>query len=306
MSGQTAPQLAPAPLGEARYSWGADEHLVVQIAEAMSLAAFFRAGAISSQLAERNLDGILDICPANASLLIRFDPDALAPSELEAVVRAIEADVAQTENPSISTRILEIPVWYDDPYTNEVGAKFRDRHQRPEGNDLEYAMAELGLDTVDEFVQRHSATPWMVSMVGFVAGLPFMFQMTDLQLQIELPKYLRPRTETPKLTVGHGGCFACIYSVKGAGGYQMFGLTPLPIFDPAQEHGVFAESMVLFRPGDIVKFRPVGEAEYRELAAAAERGDDVYRIVQVDFALDEFLADPDGYNTRLLGALDVR
>ena len=223
--------MTPAPnaqaLAPARYSWGADEHLVVQIAEAMSLAAFFRAGAISSELARRDIGGIEDICPANASLLIRFDPDVLDPAELEATVRAIEADVAGQQDPSISTRILEIPVWYDDPYTREVGAKFRDRHQRPEGSDIEYGMAELGLSTLEEFIDAHSSTPWMVSMVGFVAGLPFMFQMVDqAEYRFGLPKYLRPRTETPKLTVGHGGCFACIYSVKGAGGYQMFGPHP--------------------------------------------------------------------------------
>jgi len=293
-----------AELGPARYSWGADEHLVVQIAEEMSLAANFRAMAISSGLVAEELPGILDVCPANASLLVRFDPDVLTPDRLETAVRAIEAEVAGQTAPSITTRLVEVPVWYNDPYTREVGAKFRDRHQRPEGSDLEYAMDELGLDSVEQFISRHSGAPWMVSMVGFVAGLPFMFQMVDRELQIELPKYLRPRTETPKLTVGHGGCFACIYSVKGAGGYQMFGLTPLPIFDPQQQHDVFSESMVLFRPGDIVKFRSVDEAEYSELEAAAARGEDVYRIEPVEFALGEFLADPDGYNTRLLGVLD--
>ncbi|NKX86865.1 5-oxoprolinase subunit B family protein [Nocardia coubleae] len=303
MSETTTTAAAPE-LGAARYSWGADEHLVVQIAEEMTLTANFRAMAISSGLAAEELGGVLDICPANASLLIRFDPDVLAPAQLEATVRRIEAEVAQQRSPSISTRIIEIPCWYDDPYTREVGAKFRDRHQRPEGSDLEYAMAELGLDSVRAFAERHSGTPWMVSMVGFVAGLPFMFQMVERAQQIELPKYLRPRTETPRLTVAHGGCFACIYSVKGAGGYQMFGLTPLPIFDPAQEHSVFAESMVLFRPGDIVKFRPVEEAEFRELEAAVDRGEDVYRIVPVDFVLGDFLADPDGYTTRLAGVLD--
>ncbi len=133
-----------------------------------------------------------------------------------------------------------------------------------------------------------------------------MFQMVDRERQIELPKYLRPRTETPKLTIGHGGCFACIYSVKGAGGYQMFGITPLPIYDPKQRHRIFADSMVLFRPGDIVKFRPVTEAEFGELEAAVERGEDVYRTVPVDFDLAEFLDDPDTYNARLLGVLDVR
>lgn len=291
---------------ESRYSWGADEHLVVQVDEEMSLEANFKSMAISTALAEKNLDGILDICPANASLLIRFDPDRLEPAVLESTVRDIEADVANSQSSELSTRLLEIPVWYNDPFTQEVGAKFRDRHQRPEGNDLEYAMAELGLGSVDEFVARHSGSPWLVSMVGFVAGLPFMFQMVERQQQIELPKYLRPRTETPKLTIGHGGCFACIYSVKGAGGYQMFGITPLPIYDPKQEHQVFKESMVLFRPGDIVKFRPVDKDEYDKLQAAVERGENVYRIAQVDFDLDGFLTDPDAYNAKLLEALDVR
>lgn len=288
------------------YSWGADEHLVVRIAEEMTLSANFTAMAMSTQLREQNLAGVLDICPANASLLIRFDPDRLEPAELERVVRDIEAVVAEQDRPSIRTRLLEIPVWYDDPVTREVGAKFRDRHQRPEGSDVEYAVAELGLDSVQAFIDRHSGSPWLVSMVGFVAGLPFMFQMVERERQIELPKYLRPRTETPKLTVGHGGCFACIYSVKGAGGYQMFGLTPLPIFDPKQGHRTFEKSMVLFRPGDIVKFRPVGVEEYRQLEQAAEQGEDVYRCVDVDFELNEFLAGPDTYNARLLEALDAR
>jgi len=30
--------------------------------------------------------------------------------------------------------------------------------------------------------------------------------MVDRPRQLEVPKYLRPRTDTPKLTVGYGGC----------------------------------------------------------------------------------------------------
>ena len=101
--------------------------------------------------------------------------------------------------------------------------------------DVEYTAEINHLDGVDGFVTAHSGAPWFVSMVGFVAGLPFLYQMVERQRQIQSPKYLRPRTDTPKLTVGHGGCFGCIYSVRGAGGYQMFGITPMPIYDPNQE-----------------------------------------------------------------------
>ncbi|MFM8894649.1 MAG: carboxyltransferase domain-containing protein, partial [Actinomycetales bacterium] len=60
---------------QSRYSWGADEHLVVQISEDMSLEANFRAMSMASDLEGRQLEGVIDICPSNASLLVRFDPD---------------------------------------------------------------------------------------------------------------------------------------------------------------------------------------------------------------------------------------
>ena len=287
-----------------RYSWGGDEHLVVQMSEEMSLEANFSVMAVTDLLRRRHLDGIMDICPANASFLIRFDPDVLAPADLEAAVRGAEAEVAHAPSLTLETRVVEVPVWYADPYTTETGARFRDRHQQPEGTDLEFAAAENGLSSVQEFIDRHSGAPWITSMVGFVAGLPFMFQMVPRERQLEVPKYLRPRTDTPPLTVGHGGCFACIYSVRGAGGYQMFGITPGPIFDPAQTLPDFADFMVFFRPGDIVKFRPIDEGEYHRIREEVSAGRFRFRQKPFRFSLDEFHADPDAYNRTVLEVLD--
>ena len=286
-----------------RYSWGADEHLVVQLAESMSLGANFRSMAISSELVAANKPGIIDICPSNASLLVRFNPDVIAPADLEALVRGAEARVDVGTSPKISTRIFEVPVWYGDPYTLETGARFRDRHQRPEGNDLEFAALENGLDGPEAFIKAHADSPWITSMVGFVAGLPFLFQMVPQERQLEVPKYIRPRTDTPKQTIGHGGCFAAIYSVRGAGGYQMFGITPVPIFDPEQKLEDFKDFMIFFRPGDIVKFRSIDEAEYRTILEEVEAGTSRFRQAPVEFALNDFHADPDKYNATLLEAL---
>lgn len=289
-----------------RYSWGADEHLVVQVAEAMSLEANFTVMAIARALGLRALDGVVDICPANASFLVRFDPDRIVPQDLLAVVQEVEREVGDSAAMTLRTRIVEVPVWYDDPFTNETGGRFRDRHQRPGGNDLDFAAAENGMSSAAQFIQAHSGSPWITSMVGFVAGLPFLFQMVPRERQLEVPKYLRPRTDTPALTVGHGGCFACIYSVRGAGGYQMFGVTPVPIFDPAQRLADFSEFMVFFRPGDIVKFRAIDEVEYGSIRGQVDAGTYRYRQAEVDFALADFLQGPDAYNTRLLEALDGR
>jgi urea carboxylase len=287
----------------ARHSWGADEHLFVELDEEMSLQAYFRSMAVVSALRARRPEGVIDICPANASLQVRFDPDAIAPDRLDALLREIEAEVGDAHDFELETRIVEIPVLYNDPWTHETLMRFRDNHQDPDGTDLEYAARINGFDDVQGFIDAHASAPWMASMVGFVAGLPFLYQMVPRDRQLEVPKYIRPRTDTPPLTVGHGGCFGCIYSVRGAGGYQMFGITPSTIYDPAQELPDFKEFVCFFEPGDIVKFEPIDRERYDELRAGVEKGEISIRQRPVTFNLEEFTADPDAYNRRLLEVL---
>ncbi|ALZ84665.1 allophanate hydrolase [Pseudomonas oryzihabitans] len=281
-----------------RYSFGGDEHLFVEVSESMSLEAFFRGLAMTRAVQELQLPGIHDICLANASFQIRFDPDVLPPDQLLAAVQGVEA-LAVAER-QLATRLIEIPVLYNDPWTHETLMRFRDRHQDPSATDLEYAARINGLADVEAFIAAHSGAPWFVSMVGFVAGLPFMFQMVERERQLQVPKYLRPRTDTPKQTLGHGGCFGCIYSVRGAGGYQMFGVTPAPIYDPAQRLDYLQEHMVFFRPGDIVRFRAIDRAEYDRMLAEVEEGSFTLNICPVDFSLDAFLDDPRGYPRTLM------
>ena len=140
-------------------------------------------------------------------------------------------------------------------------------------------------------------------MVGFVSGLPFLYQLAPRERQLEVPKYLRPRTDTPKLTVGYGGCFACIYSVRGAGGYQMFGITPMPIFDPQQKISYLQDFMVFFKPGDIVKWKPIDRDAYDQAVADVEAGRFEPVIKDVTFDLNAFNKDIDGYNAGLMETL---
>lgn len=285
-----------------RYSFGGDEHIFVEMGEEMSLEAFFKSLSITNAVRESRIKGVTEICPANASFQIKFDPDVIAPDDLLKELKTLES-AADNAGGDLATRIIEIPVYYNDPWTHETLMRFRERHQDPNGTDLDYAARINNYADVDAFVAAHSGSPWFVSMVGFVAGLPFMYQMVERPRQIEVPKYLRPRTDTPKLTVGHGGCFGCIYSVRGAGGYQMFGITPMPIYDPKQEISYLREFMIFFKPGDIVKFKPVKRDEYDAAVEAVDRGRFDPLIRKVDFSLDAFHADPAGTNSKLLGML---
>ncbi len=285
-----------------RYSFGGDEHIFAEIDETMSLQGFFKSLSITSAVRESRIAGVTEICPANASFQIKFDPDKISPADMLAELTRLES-AADKSASVIKTRIIEIPVLYNDPWTHETLMRFRERHQDPTATDLEYAARVNHLGTVDNFVKAHSGAPWFVSMVGFVAGLPFLYQMVERQRQIEAPKYLRPRTDTPKLTVGHGGCFSCIYSVRGAGGYQMFGITPMPIYDPSQNISYLRDAMCLFNPGDIVKWKPITREAYDQAAADVEAGKFAPLMRDVTFSLDEFQQDIDGYNRKLDGVL---
>jgi len=286
-----------------RYTHGGDEHIYVEIDDEMSLDAFFKSLSMSNAVRDAKIDGVTEICPANASFQVRFDPDVIAPEEMMRQIKNLETQ-AETAEKRMNTRIVEIPVLYQDPWTHETVMRFRERHQDPSGTDLDYAARINGFDSVEEFITAHHSQPWFVSMVGFVAGLPFLYQLVEREKQLQVPKYLSPRTDTPKLTVGYGGCFSCIYSVRGAGGYQMFGITPMPIYDPEQTISYLEDFMVFFRPGDIVKWKPIKRAEYDEIVAAVEAGTYQPRIAEVEFDLENFNADMAGTNAKLLEALN--
>ena len=285
-----------------RYSFGGDEHIFVEVDEEMSLEAFFKSLFITNAVRDSKIKGVTEICPANASFQVKFDPDVIKPDAMLAELKSLESTAEQAE-PVIDTRIIEIPVYYQDPWTRETLMRFRERHQDPDSTDIDYAARINGFDDVQGFIDAHSGAPWFVSMVGFVSGLPFLYQLAPRERQLEVPKYLRPRTDTPKLTVGYGGCFACIYSVRGAGGYQMFGITPMPIYDPEQKISYLRDFMVFFKPGDIVKWKPIDRDAYDQAVADVEAGRFEPTVKKITFDLNAFNRDIDGYNADLMETL---
>jgi urea carboxylase len=295
---------SPSPLPPARYEYGGDEFVFVELDEAMSIEANFKAMMITGELESRQLDGVVDVCPSNASYMIRFDPDVLPPADLVAMLQEIDAGLGEVpEDFVLQTRVVDVPVLYDDPWTHEAMMRFRDRHQDPESTDLEYGARVNGFDSVDAFIEHMASNPWIVTMLGFVPGLPFCYQLEPRERQIQVPKYVRPRTFTPERAFGIGGAFAVVYPVQGAGGYQLYGISPTPVLDVTQEHPDFAESIVFPRPGDIWRYRSIDRDEFDRTRNEVESGEFRYRTRDVEFSPAAFLRDPQGVNDSLMEVL---
>ncbi len=290
-------------LPRARYSYGGDEYVFVELAEAMSLKVNFRAMAITDRLRDDSIEGVTDICPSNASYMVRIDPDVLPPDDLIQRLKQIDEEVGAVRGFELATRVVDVPVMIGDPWTHETLMRFRDRHQDPDATDLEYAARINGFDSTDSFIEALLGSPWLVTMIGFVPGLPWTYQLVPPEEQVEVPKYVRPRTYTPERAFGFGGGFAVIYSVEGAGGYQLFGLAPAPVLDVRQELKDFQDSMVFPKPGDVFKYRGVDRDEFDEVRARVEDGSFEYRIREFTFRADRALEDPHAYNEEILGVL---
>lgn len=286
---------------ETRYSFGGDEFLFVELSEEFSLRNIFRIISITRILKEKNIKGVYDICPANASFMIRFNPDIIHPEELKAIVKEIENQTNDLEQVKFKSRLVEIPILFEDPWTTETVMKFREYHQDPTLTDIQYCAKINGYNSTEAFIDAITSAPWLTINVGFVPGLPWCYQLVSQEKQIEVPKYIRPRTETPERSFGYAGAFALFYPTAGTGGAQLFGITPGPVFEKEQKLIDFKESMVFPIPGDIYKFNSITMEEYLNYRKQVEEGTFEYRKIDFEFSANQVLDDIENFSKLVEG-----
>lgn len=132
-------------------------------------------------------------------------------------------------------RLLELPVCYDGP-------------------DLEWVAERSGL-TVAQVVAAHSKPEYVVRMMGFMPGFPYL---DGLDPRLQLERRASPRDYIAPGSVAIGGPHTGIYSVGSPGGWHLLGRTSQPLFQPEHAQGAEPDPLRVFalRPGDCVRFIP--------------------------------------------------
>lgn len=284
---------------ETRYSPGGDEFILAEFHEAMSLETNLYVQQVAEKVQGLGLPGVVDVCPANISYLLRYDPEIASFQELTEVLSAAEEEVRSHGLHPIETRIIDLPILFQDPWTHEVVMRFRDRVQDPTKSDIEYLADLNGLDSPERLVENIERTPGFVTMTGFVPGVLCTLQLVERAKQIEAPKYLRPRTETPERALGFGGTSHVVYPVPGPGGYQLVGRAAAPVYDPSRRLPDFQESAALVRIADIYNYRSITRDEYDQIQDDVAAGTFEYRKRPVTFDPAALFADPESYCEKL-------
>ena len=136
------------------------------------------------------------------------------------------------------------------------------------GPDLSFVSKHTGL-TGEEVIKIHTGTDYLIYMLGFTPGFPYLGGMDS---RLATPRLATPRTKIPAGSVGIAASQTGIYPVQSPGGWQLIGQTPVKLFEPT------AQKPVLLNAGDYIRFFEVTPEEYRLIAASAEKGEYTVRI----------------------------
>jgi inhibitor of KinA len=213
-----------------------DSAVIIQFGNNITLENHQKVRVLAAHLEDKPFPGMIEFVPAFTTVTIYYNPLVLTYKDACSTIKHIMDDL-EIGAPS-EPRTIEIPVCY--------GGDF--------GPDLEYVAEHNGL-TVDEVIQIHSGAEYLVYMIGFAPGFPYLGGLSE---RIQAPRRSTPRLRIPAGSVGIAGMQTGVYPIETPGGWQLIGRTPVPLFRPNDS------SPSLLQAGDIVRFRPISQQEYEE------------------------------------------
>jgi urea carboxylase len=269
------------------YRRDGDDNILVEYGPpVLDLGLRLRAHALMQALERLEVQGIIDLTPGIRSLQIHHDPTVLPTRKLLALLHDIQRDLPRLEEIVIPTRVVHLPLSWEDPATLVAIEKYT-RSVRPDApwcpSNIEFIRRINGLASVDEVRRIVFEASYMVLGLGDVyLGAPVATPL-DPRHRLVTTKYNPARTWTPENAVGIGGAYLCVYGMEGPGGYQFVGRT-IQMWNTHRSTADFRDGKpYLLRFFDELRFEPVEADELLRLRAAFPYGKTHVRIEESSF-----------------------
>lgn len=233
----------------AKFLPAGDKALAVELGDSISVNINRKVLSLLAAIENQEIPGIIDLVPSYRSLLVYYDPLCLSLSQLEKRLSGLTLNLDRPV--ARAPKVLEIPTVYGGEY----------------GPDLPHVADHNGL-TIEEVVRIHSTVDYLVYMMGFTPGFPYLGGMSD---SIATPRLQTPRTLIPTGSVGIAEEQTGIYPIESPGGWQLIGRTPVQFFDHRKAPPVVVE------PGDFIRFVPVTATTYQVIQQQVQLG--TYRLI---------------------------
>ncbi|MDP2071595.1 urea carboxylase [Methylotenera sp.] len=217
------------------YRQSGDKYLLIEYGElVLDLNLRFRVHALMQWLQAEDIKGIIDLTPGIRSLQVHFDSLILPINRLIQILQRAEAELPSVEEMEVPTRIVHLPLSWDDVATQLAIEKYMQsvRKDAPwcdfsSGNasNIEFIRRINGLDSIEDVKKIVFSASYLTLGLGDVyLGAPVATPV-DPRHRLVTTKYNPARTWTPENAVGIGGAYMCVYGMEGPGGYQFVGRT---------------------------------------------------------------------------------
>ncbi len=277
----------PTPDDAIVYRRDGDDNLLVEFGPpVLDLGLRLRAHALMQALEARKIEAIIDLTPGIRSLQIHHDPVALPTRKLLALLHDIQRDLPRLEEIVIPTRVVHLPLSWEDPATLVAIEKYT-RSVRPDApwcpSNIEFIRRINGLPSVDDVRRVVFDASYLVLGLGDVyLGAPVATPL-DPRHRLVTTKYNPARTWTPENAVGIGGAYLCVYGMEGPGGYQFVGRT-IQMWNTHRATEDFRDGKpYLLRFFDEIRFEPVGADELLRMRESFPYGKTHVRIEESSF-----------------------
>ncbi len=207
---------------------------------------------------------------------------------------AIEEQLGELDDFAIPSRIVHLPLSWDDPGHSPDDRALHGRGARRRamvpGQYRVHPPRQTGWTSADDVHRTVFDASYLVYGLGDVyLGAPVATPI-DPRHRLVTTKYNPARTWTPPNVVGIGGAYMCIYGMEGPGGYQLFGRT-IQVWNTWRQGGAFIEGKPwLLRFFDQIRFFPVSHEELTEWRRDFPLGRRTIEIEETEFRLADYRA----------------
>ena len=256
---------------EVLYRQSGDRYLLIEYGPlVLDLDLRFRVHALMTWLEAQGVRGIIDLTPGIRSLQVHFDERVLSLDRLLQLMNDAEAALPPVEDMEVATRIVHLPLSWDDPATRLAIEKYTQSVRKDAPwcpSNIEFIRRINGLDSIEAVKRIVFDASYLVLGLGDVyLGAPVATPV-DPRHRLVTTKYNPARTWTPENAVGIGGAYLCVYGMEGPGGYQFVGRT-VQMWNRHRQTPDFCDGKPwLLRFFDQIRFFPVSESELIKLRA---------------------------------------
>ncbi len=211
-----------------------DDGILIRFKEEISIKINRLVQNLKEAILIRNIQGVKELVPSYRSLLIFYDQFIISFDELNEILINLLKEKKKIRKRE--KKVFEIPVYFG----NEVSV------------DLPY-IAKIHNLSEEDVIKILLKRVYYVYMYGFLPGFIYLGGLPKI---LKTPRLESPRVLIPKGSIGIGGEQLGIYSISSPGGFRIFGITYLDLFE------VNENLKVKISEGDFIKFRRVSKDEF--------------------------------------------